>query len=196
VNYLAHTHLSFGRPAWVAGNFLADVLRGRQAFENLPEDVRQGVALHEAIDEFTDSHPLVRESVALLRPRQGRYAGVVLDILYDHLLARHWERFSETDLDSFSMEAYAAYRAHAHLMPDPVWARLDRMIAHNWLTGYDTVESLRFVFARMTERASFENRFHEAHEEMDRHGPVLETAFLAFYPELIDHARSVAAAFP
>ncbi len=195
MNHLAHTHLSFGRPAWVAGNFLADALRGRQAIEALPPDVRQGVLLHRAIDAFTDEHPAVRHSVGLLRARHGRYAGVVLDILYDHLLARHWERFSETDLHTFSLGAYEAYRAHAHLMPEPIWERLERMIAHNWLTGYDTVDSLRFVFARMSERARFDNRFHEAHEDLTHHGDDLERLFLVFYPELIRHAESVADRF-
>ena len=192
MNYLAHTHLSFGRPAWVAGNFLADALRGKQAFEALPEAVRQGVLLHRAIDRFTDGHPLVREGVALLREGHGKYAGVVLDVLYDHYLARHWDRFSETDLHGFSLQAYEAYRDHAHLMPGPVWERLQRMIAHNWLTGYDSVESLQFVFSRMAERAAFPNRFHEAHEDLQRHGPELQEAFLDFYPQLFAHAQAFA----
>lgn len=179
----------------MAGNFLADALRGKAAFDALPHEVFQGVLLHREIDAFTDAHPLVRQGIQRLRPRHGKYAGVVLDILYDHLLARHWDAFSAVGIHDHSQATYAIYPDFAHLMPQPVWARLERMIAHDWLARYGSIENLRFVFERMAERARFENLFKDAHEDVLNHDRPFTEEFLEFYPALFAHAKKTTEGF-
>ena len=92
MNFLAHAHLSGEDEPLLFGNFVADSIKGRQ-LQSYNRRIVQGVKLHRIIDAFTDQHPLVRNSVTLVKSDLGRYAGVAVDIFYDHFLAKNWCRY-------------------------------------------------------------------------------------------------------
>ena len=70
----------------VIGNFIADGIKGKKYLE-YPAAIQKGILLHRAIDSYTDSHPVVRQSSKRLHANYGHYSGVIVDILYDHFLA-------------------------------------------------------------------------------------------------------------
>jgi len=92
VNYLAHLYLSGDDPEIQLGNFIGDFVRGRNPESEYPVKVAIGIHLHRIIDSYTDSHSIVRESKLRLRPVYRHYSGVLVDIYYDHFLARHWNQ--------------------------------------------------------------------------------------------------------
>ena len=89
MNFLAHIYLSGDNDLIKIGNFMADGIRGKH-YEYLPAEVQKGIVLHRAIDTYTDSHPIFRQSTKRLHHRYHHYAGVIVDVFYDHFLAKNW----------------------------------------------------------------------------------------------------------
>lgn len=190
MNFLAHSHLSFNQPELLLGNFLADQLRGRAAVAALPEAVQKGVALHRHIDTFTDAHPIVREGIQRLSSTQGKYATVVLDILYDHLLAVNWEQHSpDKALREHCNQSYEVYLNHLSICPPVVAERLEEMTKHDWLFHYSHAEGIQYTFKRLAPRLSFEHRVAEAYDNLVSHWDTFNEEFNAFYPQLYQSAK-------
>ncbi len=185
MNFLAHTFLSGDNEGWLVGNFLGDFLSNKQV-ALLPEPVREGVRMHRHIDSFTDRHPEVLKGTRRLYEKHHKYAPVLMDIFYDHLLTRHWQQYSPEPLRVFADRAYDILLRHADLMPEPVSLRLQRMIADNWLEKYGNYEGLNFTFQRLQMFVSKPADLDGAVESLQQHLPELETEFHAFFPEVID----------
>lgn len=184
MNFLAHLFLSPEDEELLAGNFIGDFISNRD-LPALPEGLRQGVMLHRHIDTFTDNHPRVREVLQLLRPAHGKYAGVVWDVMGDALLTRHWSRFHPVSLREFTTMVYAMLNRQRHLMPEPMYSRLPRMIEEDWLMKAGHEESIDFSLERISRRASRPEWLQGGIESYRRHLTELEAAFLDFFPDLI-----------
>lgn len=192
MNHLAHCYLSYCDSDLLLGNFIADYVKGRR-WEAYPPGVQRGILLHRAIDAFTDEHPSVRQSVVRVRPIAGRYAGPVIDILYDFLLAEQWATVAEQPFEEFVGETYAILKSRHGEMPPPLDERLPRMLAGDFLTGYARTEGLDFVLDRFSRRLSgaFDWRVLRDHFLQDKSSYLRE--FISFFPLLDAHARSCAA---
>ncbi len=105
MNFLAHIYLSGDNDFIKIGNFMADGIRGKQ-FEHFPEDVQKGIILHRFIDTYTDSHDIFRQSTKRLHEKYHHYAGVIVDIVYDHFLAKNWSKYSDENLEDFINRFY------------------------------------------------------------------------------------------
>lgn len=184
MNFLAHFYLSGNNESLIVGNFLGDYLKNPQV-ALLPEAIRQGVWLHRHIDSYTDQHPAVRKSAVLLRQAHGRYAPVILDVIYDYVLAKNWDKYSEDSLGNFTAGIYKVLKKHQYLMPDFLKQNLPHMIADDWLVRYGTKEGLRFTFSRMKLRSSNPHFFENAVESMQLHYAQIENDFNTFFPEAI-----------
>src|SRR4051812_44429809 len=106
MNFLAHLYLSGDNDYVKLGNFIGDFVKGRNLNEQFPSGIARGIRLHRAIDEFTDSHPIVKKSKDRLRPAYRHYAPVIVDVFYDHFLARNWTRYSDTALADYAEQTY------------------------------------------------------------------------------------------
>lgn len=184
MNFLAHLFLSPEDEELLAGNFIGDFISNRD-LRALPEGLRQGVMLHRHIDTFTDNHPRVRDALHLLRPAHGKYAGVVWDVMGDALLTRHWNAFHAKPLRAFSLGIYEMLNRQRHLMPEPMYSRLPRMIEEDWLMKAGKEESIDFSLERISRRASRPEWLQGGTESYRKHLPELEAAFLDFFPGLI-----------
>ena len=102
MNFLAHLYLSGDNEQIIVGNFIGDFVKGRNALQTFDPTIALGIELHRAIDQFTDTHPVVRSSKDRLRPKYRHYAGVIVDIFYDHFLARKWNDYHKTPLPEFA----------------------------------------------------------------------------------------------
>lgn len=155
MNFLAHLYLGRSTPALMVGNYAADFLK-HEHLVSLPPDVLRGVVLHRAIDSYTDQHEAVRACVHRLRDTQRKYAPVVSDILFDHLLCRRWAYYSpELELRAFADYCYRVLTTAAPTLPEHVQRRLASMVRHDWLMGYCSLDGLSYVLQRMDERTKY-----------------------------------------
>ncbi|WP_147302305.1 acyl carrier protein phosphodiesterase [Thalassotalea euphylliae] len=183
MNYLAHLFLSPDLPAVRVGNLMGDFVKGNH-LEYLPGQIRQGVYLHRAIDKFTDSHPQVAALKTLLSPQRKRFAGIVNDIVFDHLLAKYWHQYCKVPLSEFAELRYQELSAHKTHMPEKMASMVSRMIDGNWLVEYQSPQSVAGAINGVSRRIRFDNKLAGAAEEVM---PVLgeyEQAFSTFFPDL------------
>lgn len=189
MNHLAHCFLSFGDEDLLLGNFIGDYVKGRD-WQKYPEPVQRGILLHRTIDSFTDNHPLADRSVDRIRAHAGRYSPPFVDILYDHLLAKHWERHSAESFEDFAAKTYAQLERRALEMPPVLQERLPKMLAGQFLHGYTRKDGLEWVLHRFSHRltANF-----DAQAIADAFFLELENFsedFNGFFPELVARAKA------
>ncbi|MFN8153859.1 MAG: ACP phosphodiesterase [Bacteroidia bacterium] len=191
MNYLAHLYLSANRPEIAIGNFIADHVKGSMV-EKYDGGVRDGIRLHRLIDTFTDTHPVVEESKARLRPEFRKYAPVIVDIYYDHFLARDWEQYHHQPLTEFAEETYALLRKNESLLPERTLHMLSYMEPQNWLVKYATLDGMQRALTGLSRRATFESNMQHAHLFLDKHYAEFEREFNAFFPDLRMYVHTVA----
>jgi len=192
MNHLAHTFLAPDSPEARVGSILGDFCRGIRLAE-LPEPVLLGVRHHRAVDAFTDQHPEVRASKQLFSSQRRRFAGVALDILYDHYLLRHWQRFSDVDHHRFVRGVYRELTIHEDVMPPTMVKVTRRMVQHDWFGAYEDFENIGYALDRVAGRIRFANQFAGIIEEIRANDEQLEARFLQFFPELLNFAEAQAA---
>jgi acyl carrier protein phosphodiesterase len=189
MNYLAHLFLADPTPELLIGNLLGDFRTG-VSLDCYSPLIRQGIEDHLKIDAFTDSHPIVRADKQRFSPTQRRFAGIVLDVLYDHYLAKHWPMYSPVALSDFSQGVYQVLRQHQVILPLKLQQALPEMIQHNWLCSYADLGTIEYVLTRMAKRFKRPTPIAASYSEILIHYNVLEQGFLAFFPDLIAHTQT------
>jgi acyl carrier protein phosphodiesterase len=144
LNFLAHLALSGEDTDLMIGNFIADFVKGKKALETYPASIQKGIFLHRKIDNFTDTHYITNELVEILRTQASRYAGVVIDILYDHFLAVHFEKFFSEKLEDFAQKTYITLFENFKFLPERLQEMLPYMQKENWLVKYGDGENKNF----------------------------------------------------
>jgi acyl carrier protein phosphodiesterase len=184
MNYLAHFYLSKNQTDLLVGNFIADQIKGKQ-IEYLPSEIAAGVKLHRFIDDFTDHHPIVEQSKQRLRKRYRKYAGVIVDIYYDHFLAKFWLNYSEQNLKDFSLNVYIELEKYTHIMP-PICGELilPKMKKEDWLCSYANIKGIERALFGLSRRATFNSQMQFAIEELEQDYKHFLNDFLYFFPEL------------
>jgi len=179
----------------MVGNFIADSVRSVEYGQFKPEVV-EGIKLHHKIDFFTDNHSIVLESKERLRPTQSKYSPVVVDILYDHFLAKNFEHYSDTPLDEFATNAYALFNRRWEELPKEIQHMLPYMEKGNWLVNYGNRPGLERVFSGMSRRASFQNDMKGAVDQMFEDYDLFANEFERFFPELKNYVDEEIARIP
>lgn len=192
MNYLAHLHLGGDSPAQLLGSLYGDFVKGPLA-GRFPADVEAAIRLHRRIDAFTDRHPQVRLAVARFPAERRRYAGILLDLFFDHCLASCWDDYADEPLQCFSARVYGVLAAEAEL-PGRLALIAPRMAEQDWLGSYREFAVLERVLLNMQRRLSRPEGLDGALAELARLYPWLLDDFRAFYPELIAFARAARAA--
>ena len=183
MNFLAHAHLSGDSDKILFGNFIADSVKGKQ-WEKFEREIQAGIRLHREIDTYTDKHPIVKRSVNRIRDDYGRYSRVVMDIYYDHFLAKEWGFYHSGGLNAFSKHVYAVLTKRFFILPERVKMMLPFLIAQNWLTSYAEFSGLERVFQGMDRRTGLLSGMSNAVEGLEKNYDELKEDFKAFYPEL------------
>lgn len=190
MNFLAHLYLSGNVPDLMVGNFIADHVKGSQ-IGIFSQGVKDGIMLHRSIDAYTDSHPVVHESIIRLRPEFHKYSGLIVDMFYDHFLAKNWSDYSATSLKSFTIECYAVLRGHTGPLPERSRRMLSYMEQDNWLLSYLEPAGLDMAFRGMARRTTFYSGMEHAVEAMLKDYDSYLAEFRLFFPELIKHAEDI-----
>ena len=190
MNFLAHLFLSGEDEELMIGNFIADFIRNRDV-KLYAQRIRDGIYLHRQIDSFTDNHPIVRQGTQRLRPYHGKYAPVVLDVLFDYLLANNWDRYSDVPIAEYTKKVYGILSKHRHVLPPKIAGRLPEMIADNWLVKYGWEDGLNDVFRRMKRRVSKPDLLNNAVLNFKKDYEAYENEFITFFPDVIAHANAI-----
>ena len=190
MNFLAHIFLSRDEPKRMLGNFLGDLIRPKE-LPLLAPRVAEGVRLHRAIDSFTDAHPIVRQAAHRIMPVHHKYAPVIVDIWYDHLLVLHWELVSpEESFPDFRARAYALLDAHFHLIPERLQPRIRAMIAADWLRQYSHTTGLEDTFRRLAPRTSRPELLQGVQVTLEQNLPLLMEEFPLFWADLSSFVKT------
>jgi len=151
LNFLAHALLAGDKPALIVGGVIGDWIKGILP-GTLPDDLAQGVALHRAIDNFAETNPAFRQSRSRCSNFRRRYAGVVVDVIYDHLLAKNWADHHHIPLNEYCAEIYSNIHDRLPDLPDTSHPGLKMMLNQDWLTNYQHIDEIADVLARMSRR--------------------------------------------
>ncbi|MBD2327514.1 DUF479 domain-containing protein [Alkalinema sp. FACHB-956] len=188
MNYLAHLHLSDGSPESMIGNLLGDFRKGLCEAQYSPA-IRQGIVLHQQVDIFTDTHAIVRRSKQRMSPKFRRFAGIMLDVLYDHFLSKHWADYSQESLREFVDRAYDILLTHQAILPPLLQRAVPVMVDQDWLYSYRDLAGVDLTLRRIARRFKRETPLAQAIEELQHHYPALEADFQAFFPILVQWVR-------
>ncbi len=183
MNFLAHFHLAWPDEGLIAGALEGDYFKGPLRGQ-LPAHLERGVRLHRAIDAHTDNHPLIKQLRLQLPPELRRYAGILIDLSFDHYLSVYWSDFSSVPLTEFSRGIHSILRAQEASLSDGARTMLARLVEFDILTRYRQWDTVLATAARIGERFQRHNPFLDLELKLEpaKHG--LEQVFLNFYPEL------------
>jgi acyl carrier protein phosphodiesterase len=183
MNFLAHIYLSGDNDLIKIGNFMADGIRGKQ-FNNYPLEIQKGIILHRFIDTFTDAHPIFRKSTKRLHKNYHHYAGVIIDVLYDHFLAKNWSNYSDETLVAFTNRFYQSLQVNHDFLSERAKGMMPYMIERNWLMSYQTVEGINTILTQMDGRTKNESKMRFASNELVEFYNDFESEFSIFFEEL------------
>lgn len=184
MNFLAHAYLSGEQKEILIGNFTGDFIKGRQALSTFDPEIIRGVELHRAIDEFTDVHPVVRQSKDRLRDGYRHYAGVIVDVFYDHFLAANWQLYHADTLEKFAAETYKTLRNFSAALPPRFKGMLPYMINGNWLVNYRNITGVHRSLSGLASRTPYESGMEYASKDLEEHYDSFLEEFREFFPEL------------
>lgn len=189
MNHLAHLFLSQRDINLMVGNFIADHIKANK-IEPYSDEIRNGIMMHRAIDHFTDHHPMVRKSKARLFEKYSHYASVLVDMFYDHILAKNWSTYSPLSLESFAQTSYKVLKSKASEMPERSVMVLDYMSKQDWLTNYGSIDGMTRALTGIAKRAKFNSKMEEAAVDLQRDFKLYEAEFTPFFKELFEFSAN------
>jgi acyl carrier protein phosphodiesterase len=189
MNYLAHLYLADTSEEFLIGSFLGDFVKGSIG-DRYSREISSGINFHRKVDMYADTHEKTIASRNLFGREKRRFAGIILDICYDHFLSKHWSEYSDTDLPEFIDHAYGLLQKYRDIFPERLKEVLPRLINQNWLGTYLTLEGVEITLNRIAKRISKKNSLEGSMSEIRSNYADLETNFLIFFPELVAYAKS------
>lgn len=183
MNFLAHLYLSKNNKNILIGNFIADAVKGKR-HADYSKEIQAGILLHREIDNYTDMHQIVRKSKRRLHERYNHYDGVIIDILYDHFLAKNWNDYSEIPLDVYANSVYSFLQENKEKFPDKIQHILPYMIEYNWLVAYASLEGIERILQGMNMRTKGISKMDLAIDDLKLFYTEFENDFTQFFKEL------------
>lgn len=190
MNHLAHLYLSRHSEKMMVGNFIADAVKGKK-YLDFEEEIMRGILMHREIDTYTDSNTIVRHSKNFFRSRYGLYSSVLIDLIYDHFLAKNFDRYSKEPLVSFADRSYRIFEKYLSVMPERNRYMLPYMRKENWLLHYAEIEGIERSLTGMSRRIKNNPGIEHAHTEFRLHYEELQEDFEKYFPQLENHIRSL-----
>lgn len=188
MNYLAHLYLAEDSDESLLGNLLGDFVKGRLVDQYSPEIIK-GIKTHRKVDFYTDNHTKFLECKNLIHPNRRRFSGIIVDLSFDHFLAKNWSNYSDVALSEFANRVYALLLKNQDILPAKLMQRMPYMIGDDWLVSYKYIDTIELALNAMSRRLS--RRFERAAvikygiEDIKDNYDELERKFSEFFPELI-----------
>lgn len=189
MNFLAHAFLTPNNGQLLIGNFFGDSFKGKPE-KHGPRMVSEGIKLHRSIDHYTDSHPLVLSAVELFRPQQKRFAPVVTDLVFDHLLASEFQRWSEIDLSTYTESVFDRIDKEGQHIPEKAMVFYPHLKKHNWLLHYSKMKGLQLALEGMDRRIATPTFLADCVGLVDENREELQGLFNPFFKDLQKHVKN------
>lgn len=183
MNYLAHLYLSKDDKAVMLGNFIADMVTKKDR-RSLSGSINKGIELHHKIDEITDHHPIVRHSRSFFFPEFRHYGRVIIDVLYDHYLAKNWNYYHPVPLSDYVNDFYEYIETQQKDLPERVQKVVPVMIRYNWLYNYSSMDGIIRILKQMSNRIDDGTQMDECLPIFRDNYNLLEKDFTAFFHDL------------
>lgn len=190
MNYLAHLFLSGSDEQAMVGNFIGDYVKGN-AWNQFPENIKKGILMHRQIDSFTDAHPKFREAKTFFRDEFGLYSGIVIDLLYDHYLAKNWTKYSDLTLRTFAKRSHAVLLRNFMHLPLRVQSFLPFLIQHRRLESYASVDGIVQTLKIMSNYSSLPAKSEFVMEAIQINNDFFEVNFSEFIADLIKYTNEM-----
>lgn len=189
MNFVAHQYLSFKQQSLQIGNLLGETVKGKQ-YLDFPDDIQKGILLHRSIDTFTDSHEIVKQSSSYFHETQHKFAPIIVDVIYDYFLIKHWNDFSDTPYQKFKLDCYQLFKNEYDTFPKKLQETIFYLLKYDWFENYSTIEGVQKTLKGIGSRAKFENYLHQIIPEFEQYYSMLEKDFLQFFPLLQTHCKN------
>ena len=190
MNYLAHAYLASYSDAAMVGALLGDFAKA-DVWDRYPPQIALEINVHRQIDSYTDSHPVVQAALGLFPGPRRRFAGIVLDVFYDHMLSQRWGAYSDVPRAQFIARFYAALTAHEALLPERLRAMLPSLIGHDWLARYHHMDGVEWAVTRMAQRLSRNGSLlRDGLQDVHANYAALAAGFELLFPDLVVFAHS------
>jgi acyl carrier protein phosphodiesterase len=183
MNHLMHLFLSGSDPEILVGNLMGDFIKGRLD-DRFPPGIRRGIEIHRKIDSFAAGNTLFLQSKRCLDPCFGHYRAVLVDIFYDHFLARDWDRYSSVPLEEFIRFSHQTLSRYQAQLPPRLLELLPRMFSRHWLIAYQEPAGIKIALRRMSDRLARPNPLAEGFAELSKKRDLLLSDFRGFLPEV------------
>lgn len=190
MNYLAHLYLAKDSDELIVGNFIGDFVKGKLRDQYI-KPVMRGIILHRKIDSYTDSNSIFRQSKLLISRKRRKFAGVIIDIFFDHFLSLNWNEYSKIPLDDFIGQVCNALEKYRGILPPEAKKILPAIKERNWLGRYSSIKDLESVFKGISGRLSRENTLPGSEEELIVNYNNFERNFRIFFPQLVQYTEDV-----
>jgi len=184
MNYLAHLLLADKTSNSLLGSLMGDFVKG-PVDEAIPKPLRAAIVQHRRVDSFTDAHTIVKRSKNRISPEFRRYAGILIDVFYDHFLATQWVSFSDQPLNSFTTQVYAHLKQNSHFAPDKMQSTLNYMIHYDLLGSYQQMNGIHQALCGIESRLKRPSQLGRGIIELQQNHDALRADFMDFFPELI-----------
>ncbi|WPY99684.1 ACP phosphodiesterase [Christiangramia sp. OXR-203] len=188
MNFLAHIYLSGDDDLVKIGNFMADSIKGKK-YLKYGLQIQKGIILHRAIDFYTDTHPVFKESSHRLSERYRHYSGIIVDIFYDHFLAANWKDYCDIPLAEYTIQFYELLKLNYEVLPSNVKNFLPYMIEQNWLLSYASIDGIQSVLNGMNKRTKLKSGMDQATDELELYYDEFENEFRHFFEDVLQFSQ-------
>ncbi|UUV21089.1 acyl carrier protein phosphodiesterase [Paenimyroides aestuarii] len=188
MNFLAHIYLSGTNERIQIGNFMGDGIRGKD-YKNYHNDIQIGVLLHRSIDSFTDFHPIFRQSKHRLVPKYNHFSGIIIDMFYDHFLAKEWKMYHHEDLQVFTQKFYQSLENHQDELNLKTKQLLPYLTHQNWLERYAHLTDLQQILQQMDNRFAMKSNMSESVDDLHTFYDDFQSEFHLFFKDLMIHSE-------
>ncbi|RYU97242.1 acyl carrier protein phosphodiesterase [Emticicia agri] len=193
MNFLAHLFLSGDHDEIIVGNLLEDYVVGRIEHprnQHYSQNIKNGILLHRLIDTFTDTHPAVSTCKTVLYKNYHKYASVVIDIYFDHYLAKHWYSYSTEPFEDFRRRIHQAFIDYWNIIPDRMKPMIDSMIKYDWLKNYGEFWGMERALSGIAKRTAFQSNMEQAVNDLKVHYNFFDENFSIFFPQMIEQCTN------
>lgn len=188
MNYLSHLYLSGPSDGVKLGNFIGDYVKGNR-FTRYPTEIRKGILLHRQIDSFMDEHPLSHASAELFRARYTRFSRVIIDVVYDHYLAKNWDKYSDQSLHDFVNEVHKLFITNYFILPPQVRQFLPFLIRSRRMENYQHLSGIEKTLKIMANHTVLPDHSAWAVEQIVKNDRQLQEQFTGFFEDIREMCR-------
>lgn len=178
-----HLYFSGQNEQIMIGNFIGDSIKGNKA-NDFPPLITEGIMLHRKIDDFSDKNPEVLKSKERFRSIYGKYAGVAVDIMYDHFFAANFQHYTSFNLNDFASHCYTTLLKNWKVIPWEIKLFLPFLIKHKRLQSYATIKGLSSALTLMSKKTSFPDKTREAIAILTQEYVHFENEFDCFFSDI------------